>query len=134
MYVTSTQVHPFWPVLTPDFQNFLPVVYSTSDPYPIAVCSARYNPDGTPIPEGSKTYKSSATIKHVSLGGPGLDEDIYLSTGSDDFRGYVWRIPSVEELLERRELLGRGEDVSEEVIGECCVACHAQRRGWRRAR
>jgi WD repeat-containing protein 22 len=80
-------------------------VYATSDPYPIAVCSGRRRPDGTPVPPGERTYSSRATIKHISFGGPGLDSDIYLSTGSDDFRGYVWKLPPTAELLARRTVM-----------------------------
>lgn len=43
--------------------------------------------------------------QHGSFGGPGLDGDEYYSAGSDDFRAYVWKIPSTETLLEARETL-----------------------------
>jgi len=69
------------------------------------VCSGRCRPDGTPVPPRERTYSSRATIKHVSFGGPGLDSDIYLSTGSDDFRGYVWKLPPTADLLERRTII-----------------------------
>lgn len=80
-------------------------MYATSDPYPIAVCSGRCRPNGTPVPPEERTYSSRATIKHISFGGPGLDSDIYLSTGSDDFRGYVWKLPPTAELLDRRTII-----------------------------
>ena len=69
------------------------------------MCSGRCRPDGTPVPPGERTYGSRATIKHISFGGPGLDFDNYLSTGSDDFRGYVWKLPPTADLLERRTII-----------------------------
>ena len=100
--------------------------------YPFAMCpsSQRYllYSSSQPSPSTSKTpfgAVTEATTQHGSFSGQAF-KGKYYAAGSDDFRGYVWRIPSVEELLERREVVGRGEDVSEEVIGECCVA---QRRG-----
>lgn len=40
--------------------------------------------------------------QHGSFGGPGLATDEYFSAGSDDFRGYVWKLPDTAELIERR--------------------------------
>lgn len=68
------------------------------------MCSGRCRPDGTPVLPRERSYSSRATIKHISFGGPGLDSDIYLSTGSDDFRGYVWKLPPTADLLERRTI------------------------------
>ena len=84
------------------------------------MCSGRYRPDGTPVPPGERTYGSRATIKHISFGGPGLDSDIYLSTGSDDFRGYVWKLPPTADLLERRTIIEDDDapfDPPEEFVG-----------------
>ncbi|CAL1712958.1 unnamed protein product [Somion occarium] len=86
--------------------HYLPTIYALMDPHPLAVCSGRNSPDGTPIPEGERTYSNSCTIKHGSFGGPGLDGDEYYSAGSDDFRAYVWRIPDTTTLLEARERVG----------------------------
>ncbi|KAL1676900.1 WD40-repeat-containing domain protein [Schizophyllum commune] len=86
-----------------------PVIFSLSDPAPIAVCTS------AEIPPELGGYSNSCTMKHGSFSGQAF-KGKYYAAGSDDFRGYVWRIPSMEELLERREVVGRGEDVSEEVI------------------
>ncbi|EPS96551.1 hypothetical protein FOMPIDRAFT_1032367 [Fomitopsis schrenkii] len=84
---------------------FGPTIYKTSDPYPIAVCAATTLPDGSPIPEGERTYANSCTIKHGSFGGGGLLDDPYYCAGSDDFRAYMWKLPPLAELaLRRREV------------------------------
>ena len=44
-------------------------------------------------------------VKHGSFGEPGLDDDGYYSAGSDDFRAYVWKIPSTTDLLESRQVI-----------------------------
>ncbi|KAG8789679.1 hypothetical protein FRC15_003748 [Serendipita sp. 397] len=98
-------------------QGHFPTVYTLSDPYPIAVCTAERLPSGEAVKPTERTYRNSCTIKHVSFGGPppsfipnsasdtlfSPESDQYLATGSDDFRGYVWRIPSSSYLLAKRE-------------------------------
>ncbi|GJE88449.1 WD40 domain-containing protein [Phanerochaete sordida] len=85
--------------------GYYPTIYSISDPYPLAICSGRYQPDGNDIPTGERTYANSCTIKHGSFGGPGLDKDDYYSTGSDDFRAYVWKLPSDSLLREHQQVI-----------------------------
>ncbi|THH11146.1 hypothetical protein EW145_g844 [Phellinidium pouzarii] len=103
-----------------NFLNHLPTIYSTADPYPIAVCSGRNLPNGTPVPEGERTYRNACTIKvrsfrqHGAFGGPGLSYDPYYTTGSDDFRSYVWKIPEVAELVEKRRVVNVDDFLSSE--------------------
>ncbi|KZP18586.1 WD40 repeat-like protein [Athelia psychrophila] len=85
--------------------QFLPTIYSVSDPHPIAVCSAPLHPEeqGPAGPRG-RTYVNACTMKHGSFGGPGLSTDSYYAAGSDDFLGYVWKIPDPAQLLEERRV------------------------------
>lgn len=103
------------------FLGHYPTIYTLDDPYPIAVCSGRHLPGGSPIPSGKRTYTNSCTMKvssvvssivpdltkrlyqHGCFGGPGLSDDIYYSAGSDDFCGYVWSIPNAQTLKLARE-------------------------------
>ncbi|KAF4617596.1 hypothetical protein D9613_005957 [Agrocybe pediades] len=87
------------------FMQYLPTIYSVSDPDPIAVLSGNNLPDGTPNPPGKRTYSNVCTMKHGSFGGPGLDVDDMYAAGSDDFRCYVWKIPPVSQLLNQREII-----------------------------
>lgn len=48
-------------------------------------------------------------IKHGSFGGPGLETDILYAAGSDDFRGYVWKIPPLSVLEEQRKIFSVNE-------------------------
>ncbi|KIM43179.1 hypothetical protein M413DRAFT_18290 [Hebeloma cylindrosporum] len=91
------------------FLNYLPAIYSLSDPNPIAVLSGQNLPDGSPIPPKQRTYKNSCTMKHGSFGGPAQDVDDMYAGGSDDFRGYVWRIPSVSQLTAVRNEISASE-------------------------
>ncbi|KAI0789582.1 WD40-repeat-containing domain protein [Abortiporus biennis] len=84
-------------------QHYLPTIYALTDPLPLATCSGRNLPDGTPVSPNQRTYANSCTIKHGSFGGPGLSTDEYYSAGSDDFRGYIWKIPDLETLRLNRE-------------------------------
>ncbi|OCB84985.1 WD40 repeat-like protein [Sanghuangporus baumii] len=90
--------------------HHLPTIYSISDPIPLAVCSGTNLPDGSPVPEGERTYKNACTMKHGSFGSPSGDiEDMYYTTGSDDFRAYVWKLPDTVTLQEARRTLSRDE-------------------------
>ncbi|KAF5340637.1 hypothetical protein D9611_007483 [Ephemerocybe angulata] len=82
--------------------HYLPTIYTISDPNPIATCSGECLPDGSKVSEGQRTYVNSCTMKHGHFGGPGLDSDAFYGAGSDDFRGYLWRIPPTSQLLEQR--------------------------------
>jgi DDB1- and CUL4-associated factor 5 len=94
-------------------QHHYPTIYALSDPYPIAICTAERLPTGEPTPPTQRSYSNTCTTKHLSFGGPpsdlapngcaSNDADQYLATGSDDFRGYVWKIPSTVSLLAARE-------------------------------
>ncbi|KAF5361053.1 hypothetical protein D9756_005005 [Leucocoprinus leucothites] len=83
--------------------NWYPAIYRISDPHPIAVCTGENKPDGTPVPAEERSYSNSCTMKHGSFGGPGLESDEFYAAGSDDFRGYVWRLPSTAELVNQRQ-------------------------------
>ncbi|KAI0648164.1 WD40 repeat-like protein [Trametes meyenii] len=86
-----------------------PTLYSLNDPYPIAMFNGRHLPDGSPVPDGMRTWSNSCTMKHGSFGGFGLDRDDYFAHGSDDFRAYVWKIPTEAALLERRDVVNHHE-------------------------
>ncbi|KAF7796301.1 hypothetical protein EIP86_007478 [Pleurotus ostreatoroseus] len=45
------------------FLSYYPTIYSLADPLPLAVCSARTRPDGSPIPAGERTYTNVCTMK-----------------------------------------------------------------------
>ncbi|KAF8895628.1 WD40-repeat-containing domain protein [Infundibulicybe gibba] len=83
-------------------QHYLPTLYALTDPQPVAICSGRNLPDGTPVSAADTTYSNSCTMKHGSFGGPGLDRDSFYAAGSDDFRGYIWGIPTLSNLLSKR--------------------------------
>ncbi|KXN81788.1 DDB1- and CUL4-associated factor 5 [Leucoagaricus sp. SymC.cos] len=82
--------------------DWYPTIYSVSDLNPIVSCTGQNHPDGSPVPSGQRSYRNRCTMKHGSFGGPGLDSDEFYAAGSDDFRGYVWRLPPTSELVSQR--------------------------------
>ena len=44
--------------------------------------------------------------QHGSFGGPSLTSGAYYGASSDDFRGYVWKIPETSMLLQQRKEIG----------------------------
>lgn len=85
------------------FLHYFPTIYALSDPHPLAICTGRNAPDGTPISPSQRTYTNSCTMKSGAFGGPGMDEDDLYGAGSDDFRAYVWKIPPLMTLQGLRE-------------------------------
>ncbi|KAF9533088.1 WD40-repeat-containing domain protein, partial [Crepidotus variabilis] len=84
--------------------HYFPTIYAVSDADPAAILKGNTLPDGSPIPEGERKYTNSCTMKHGSFGGFGLGEDLLYGGGSDDFRAYIWRISSISDLLNQREI------------------------------
>jgi len=102
-----------------------------SDPNPLAVLSGANLPDGTPKLPEERAYSNSCTIKHGSFGGPGLDVDDMYAAGSDDFRGYVWKIPSISQLKSARKELS-AEDWSNMVDLEQTTVAFSEGRKERK--
>lgn len=44
-------------------KNYFPTIYSLNDPDPLAVLSAQFLPNGSPIPLGQRTYSNACTMK-----------------------------------------------------------------------
>ncbi|KAJ6611391.1 WD40-repeat-containing domain protein, partial [Mycena sp. CBHHK59/15] len=104
--------------------HYFPTIYALMDPHPVAVCSAPNLPDGTPVPPGERTYANSCTMKHGTFGGPGLDADVLYAAGSDDFRAYVWALPSPAELTAQRTVISSAEWSAGEHAGVVAFAEH----------
>ena len=62
--------------LTFSHQNFYPTIYMLNDPHPIAICKSTALPDGSPIPNGERTYANACTIK-VSIPNFGFGKCVY---------------------------------------------------------
>ena len=45
------------------FLNYYPTIYSISDPEPLAICTGRNRPDGTPVGDSERTYINACTMK-----------------------------------------------------------------------
>ncbi|KAF8555753.1 WD40 repeat-like protein [Imleria badia] len=102
--------------------HWFPTIYAVSDPHPLAVLTGKNNPDGSPVNFGERTYSNSCTMKSGAFGGPGVNEDILYGAGSDDFRGYVWKIPDLSTLLGLRQEINADEWMSHEWSGACAYS------------
>ncbi|KAJ8691284.1 hypothetical protein PTI98_010872 [Pleurotus ostreatus] len=89
--------------------NHLPTLYSLHEYQPIATFSGLLLPDGPPVPSNQRTYCNTCTIKHGSFGSMGLETDGFYSAGSDDFRGYIWKVPNIAHLVNQRRRIGERE-------------------------
>jgi len=50
-------------------------------------------------------YRNSCTIKHGSFGFEAQTGHLYYVAGSDDFRGYGWKIPPIDTLKAQRQVM-----------------------------
>ncbi|KAG6809995.1 hypothetical protein H0H92_013777 [Tricholoma furcatifolium] len=68
------------------------------------VSSITFNSDGR-LQLSTSKHPPTSSPQTASFGNFGLDSGDFFSAGSDDFRGHVWKIPSIERLTgERIEL------------------------------
>ncbi|KAF9242646.1 WD40 repeat-like protein [Melanogaster broomeanus] len=102
--------------------HWFPTIYGLSDPNPLAVLTGHNHPDGTPVPPGERTYSNSCTMKSGAFGGPGMNEDLLYVAGSDDFRGYVWKLPELSVLSGLRREIKVDEWLAQEWTGVCAYS------------
>ncbi|CAD6927791.1 unnamed protein product [Tilletia laevis] len=120
----NVRFDPTGQFLVSDATGFKPIIYEVGQSQPIAVCEAkgyatrcttkhgsfgRFGTDLTKVEEppsdrvqDARDERGPAVREAFTL--PKVERDgLYYVTGSDDFRGYGWAIPSVESLVARRE-------------------------------
>ncbi|KIK92955.1 hypothetical protein PAXRUDRAFT_829466 [Paxillus rubicundulus Ve08.2h10] len=102
--------------------HWFPTIYALSDPHPLAVLTGHNNPDGTPVTPGKRTYSNSTTMKSGTFGGPGMNEDILYGAGSDDFMGYVWKLPELSVLSGLRQEINPAEWFAHDWTNECAYS------------
>ena len=102
-------------------------MYSVDSSEPLATLSsvAQY-PQLDPVnpvlpPRETDGYRNSCTVKRGSFGFEQQTGRLYYAAGSDDFRGYGWRIPSVHELVEQREFMNESDWLASATAGTDCV-------------
>ncbi|EGU11004.1 hypothetical protein RTG_03224 [Rhodotorula toruloides ATCC 204091] len=117
--VSSAVFSPSGSVICATLSGHLPTLYELNDPSPLATFSSPSPLNSAPparpsscppskrhaalsLPHG---YRNTTTTKHGSFGGPvgaTPGDGLLYAAGSDDFRAYVWKVPSLEALRERR--------------------------------
>ncbi|SNX85683.1 related to SRP40 - serine-rich protein with a role in pre-ribosome assembly or transport [Melanopsichium pennsylvanicum] len=105
--------------LASSISRYHPTIYAVNDPDPLVTLQSTVADDpiderhhrlsGVPmgIPSAPKKLSSCCTIKHASFGLETQTGKLHYAIGSDDFRAYVFAIPSKEELMLRREFVNR---------------------------
>ncbi|SPO29388.1 related to SRP40 - serine-rich protein with a role in pre-ribosome assembly or transport [Ustilago trichophora] len=107
--------------LASSISRYHPTIYAVNDPDPLATLESTVADDvvdkgyyqfrGVPFgtPTAPKKLSSCCTIKHGSFGLEAQTGKLHYAIGSDDFRAYVFEIPSKEELMRRREFVSRSD-------------------------
>lgn len=105
--------------LASSISRYHPTIYAVNDPDPLATLESSVVPDpihdgyckwlGIPedTPSAPKKLSSCCTIKHGSFGLENQTGTLHYAIGSDDFRAYVFAIPSRDELVLQREFVNR---------------------------
>ncbi len=111
--------------LASSISRYHPTIYAVNDPDPLATLESTVVPDivpesynrftGVPLgtPSAPKKLSSACTIKHGSFGLEEQTGKLHYAIGSDDFRAYVFEIPSIDELMLRREFVNRSDWIQE---------------------
>ena len=79
------------------FNSYYPTLYTMNDTEPLCVLQSNHG-------EQSE-YQSISTIKTGSFS----PDSNYFCAGSDDFSAYVWEIPSISHMKNKREMEYQGE-------------------------
>lgn len=112
METTGAQFDPSGRFLMADVSLYHPVLYAVGNAEPLATLSSvQLHPHRDPCRDGAELpifdryvgYRNSCTVKRGSFGFESQSGSLYYVTGSDDFRAYGWRIPTVDVMVERRE-------------------------------
>ncbi|KAJ1023212.1 hypothetical protein NDA16_003365 [Ustilago loliicola] len=110
---------PHGRLLASSISRYHPTIYAVNDPDPLATLESTVIPDpiddgyckwlGIPedTPSAPKKLSSCCTIKHGSFGLESQTGRLHYAIGSDDFRAYVFAIPSRDELALQREYVNR---------------------------
>ncbi|GAA5983533.1 hypothetical protein JCM11641_005840 [Rhodosporidiobolus odoratus] len=131
--VSSTVFSPSGSLFCATLSGYLPTLYELSSPIPLATFAA---PPSAPRPDSPAParpakkkhkrnslareeegtfpggYRNTTTTKHGSFGGgPGATpgNGLYYAAGSDDFKAYVWEVPSVQRMREESQELKKEE-------------------------
>lgn len=117
--ISSVVFAPSGSIICATLSGHLPTLYELNDPSPLATLSSPGPPDPAPAPRTPSSspskrhqalsfphgYRNTTTTKHGSFGGPvgaSPGDGLLYAAGSDDFRAYVWKVPSLEALRKQR--------------------------------
>ncbi|GAA6048581.1 hypothetical protein JCM3770_002039 [Rhodotorula araucariae] len=111
--VSSGAITPSGSLVCATLSGHLPTLFELSSATPLA-CFSSPAPATAPVTDSAprdfpRGYRNTTTTKHGSFGGGSGAEPgrgLYYAAGSDDFRAYVWAVPSVEALREGRRAVG----------------------------
>ena len=81
------------------YQHSYPTIYAINDENPLAILTADLTSTGESIKKDERTYSTTCTTKHSSF------ENGWFATGSDDFKGYGWKVPPNDYLKSKRKFI-----------------------------
>lgn len=122
---TGAQFDPSGRFLVTDMSLFHPTLYAVDNPMPLATMSSvAVHPHTNPCIKPDTTvyrpnpgYRNSCTVKRGSFGFEAQAGALYYTAGSDDFRGYGWRIPRIQDMLDARASMPYNDWIMHETAG-----------------
>ncbi|PLW52472.1 hypothetical protein PCANC_10609 [Puccinia coronata f. sp. avenae] len=98
--ISSVTIDPTGQLLGAMMSKWYPTIWSLDDPHPLAVLKSEPTVDGDAQTQGG--FRDVCTIKHGGFSNHVHSDSTYFAGGSDDFRCYGWKIPSVAEMESQR--------------------------------
>ncbi|KAA1113130.1 hypothetical protein PGT21_022203 [Puccinia graminis f. sp. tritici] len=106
--ISSVTIDPTGQLLGVMMSKWYPTIWSLDDPHPLAVLKSEPTVHGDPQEEGG--FRDVCTIKHGAFSNHIHSDSTYFAGGSDDFRCYGWKLPTISEMERERYEVGNLSD------------------------
>ncbi|KAH9447997.1 hypothetical protein MJO28_011549 [Puccinia striiformis f. sp. tritici] len=117
--ISSVTIDPTGQLLGVMMSKWYPTIWSLNDPHPLAVLKSEPTSNGDTQSEGG--FRDVCTIKHGGFSNNVHSDSTYFAGGSDDFRCYGWKLPSISEMESQRYEVDKLSDWLGESTMDTCA-------------
>jgi len=117
--ISSVTIDPTGKLLGVMMSKWYPTIWSLDDPHPLAVLKSEPTVNGDSQSEGA--FRDVCTIKHGGFSNHVHSDSTYFAGGSDDFRCYGWKLPSITDMENQRHEVAKLSDWLNETTLDTCA-------------